>query len=871
MHRIGTALRTLCTGLLVLVALPAIAGQPAAAPASAPEPTALTFVVPSSSCDPSLNGASLELFVNQHRIATVPVRTDCGCAQLETSEFTFTAPEVLALLDPAACNTFRVAVPAGSLPVYVGDVRVRITSGAEREEICIYTPNDAETPIVVCGNDSCSMFDRGPVRRTWDPDIDGDGAPFGIGAGCDDCALAFDPTQADADGDGAGDPCDACAGAGAIDDDGDGVCSERDNCRFTPNADQGDADGDGAGDACDQCAGEGVDDFDGDGICLAQDDCPFDANADQADRDGDGAGDACDSCPDVADATQADVDVDGIGDVCDPIACIDFDGDGRGDPPASVPGPPQCGFDACPFDFDPEQVDSDGDGLGDACDFCFGDGEFDSDGDDVCDVDDVCPFRFDPEQTDTDGDGVGDRCDRCVGPGSRDSDGDGICNQLDICPFRADPGQADGDGDAVGDACDLCPLVYDPIDPLLGGQPDADFDDIGDACDPVDCIDYDGDGFGDDVFAANECAADNCLFTPNPDQADVDGDGWGDVCDDCPTAFNPGQLDYDIDGLGDACDPLFCVDADGDGFGNPGSPQNRCPDDDCPFTPDPLQQDRDGDGLGDVCDPCPDDTTGETDADGICNAVDNCPDRPNAGQEDADRDGIGDECDPCTDPDGDGFRTKFFPNPLPNACPIDDCPGVANPDQRDTDHDRLGDACDPNDGTLEIENARVWAPAPRAGQRRPRGRIQLRGRIRLAAPPDAFSVAQGLSVKVRDGRALDRTFTFTAAQCRTLASGRMRCRAGERRSLVADVVPLRRGTGQELVVTVRAKALDIARPFAPPLVVAVTERPGERPRGTDRLGVVAACTFTGGVPCAGPYGSARAAFLASPSASLTDP
>jgi hypothetical protein len=56
----------------------------------------------------------------------------------------------------------------------------------------------------------------------------------------------------------------------------------------------------------------------------------------------------------------------------------------------------------------------------------------------------------------------------------------------------------------------------------------------------------DGDGLGD--------VCDNCPDTPNADQADVDGDGVGDVCDNCPDTFNPGQEDFDEDGVGDACD-----------------------------------------------------------------------------------------------------------------------------------------------------------------------------------------------------------------------------------------------------------------------------------------------------------------------------
>jgi hypothetical protein len=40
----------------------------------------------------------------------------------------------------------------------------------------------------------------------------------------------------------------------------------------------------------------------------------------------------------------------------------------------------------------------------------------------------------------------------------------------------------------------------------------------------------------------------------NADQADTDGDGRGDVCDNCIDASNFNQADADGDGIGDACE-----------------------------------------------------------------------------------------------------------------------------------------------------------------------------------------------------------------------------------------------------------------------------------------------------------------------------
>ena len=129
---------------------------------------------------------------------------------------------------------------------------------------------------------------------------------------------------------------------------------------------------------------------------------------------------------------------------------------------------------------------------------------------------------------------------------------------------------------------------------------------------------------------------------------------------------NASQANADGDGTGDACDE--CTDTDADGFGDPGFPASTCAPDDCPAAADASQANADGDALGDACDACPNDARNDEDGDGVCRNVDNCPVAANAGQADVDGDGVGDACDDCRlTPDGA---------------------------QEDADADGRGDACD---------------------------------------------------------------------------------------------------------------------------------------------------------------------------------
>ncbi|MDH5389217.1 MAG: FG-GAP-like repeat-containing protein [Gammaproteobacteria bacterium] len=499
----------------------------------------------------------------------------------------------------------------------------------------------------------------------------------------------------------------------ALDTDGDGVVDISDNCPSPApdsiNADQADFDSDGLGDVCDDdddndgipdtyengyaflnplFAGDAVLDQDGDTINNLNEyrdgTDPSVFNVIPSDVDTDGIDDSIDNCVNNYNPDQINTDADSLGDVCDP----DDDGDGMSDVFELLYGLNPLLNDAA--------GDLDGDGITNLQEFIDNTDPTtapgtttDIDNDGVFDAYDNCPSTTNAGQIDTDGDGAGDACDT-------DDDNDTYADVIDAFPLDAtewldtdgdlvgnntDP---DIDGDGVANGSDAFPLD-------ASESVDTDGDLVGNNADGDD--DNDGVADGSDAFPLNSAEwldTDGDLTGNNAD-LDDDGDGVVDTADAFPLDATE-TLDTDLDGIGNNTDP----DMDGDGVAN-GSDAfpliaSESVDTDGDLIGNNADNDDDGDGMPDAFEllyslnPLVNDAAGDPDGDGVTNINEYLGGtNPNVINSDT------------TDTDGDGVTDV-----------TDNCPAVINATQLDTDGDGAGDACDSdddNDGVIDGNDA----------------------------------------------------------------------------------------------------------------------------------------------------------------------
>ncbi len=476
------------------------------------------------------------------------------------------------------------------------------------------------------------------------------------------------------------------ATATEVDSDADGVADSTDNCTSTANASQADANDDGAGDACD--------DTDGDGVLDDADNCRLVSNATQTDVDADGGGDACDSSTyelTISGLNDGDTvqDTESVTATFTPLTSIDqltmTSPTGFADTDADE-GIYTASLDTTTLTEDSTVTISFSGTAADGTNVAASIAVY------VDNNPNITTFTA-SESLITPGESVTlswvvdnfDSLSLSTGVSGLAASGSQIVSPTERTTYTLTATRGtltstssvtvdyDADSDGLGVDGDNCDTTAN------AGQADFNGDGEGDACD-----DTDSDGVLD--------ATDNCVSTANTSQADFNSDGAGDACDDtdsdtvmddtdnCVSTSNTSQADFNSDSQGDACD-----DTDSDTVMDDA--------DNCRTTSNLSQADYNTDGAGDACDDtdgdaCLDDVDAfredatectDTDSDTVGDNADNCDSTSNVSQADFNSDGQGDACDD-TDTDGTFDDT-------------DNCRELANADQTDFNSDGYGNAC----------------------------------------------------------------------------------------------------------------------------------------------------------------------------------
>ncbi|MEM6318519.1 MAG: lectin-like protein, partial [Bacteroidota bacterium] len=498
-------------------------------------------------------------------------------------------------------------------------------------------------------------------------------------------------------------------------------CGRSKTCSFTVKVN--------SGGSLDPCANKGGD-SDGDGICDNDDNCRFIKNADQADNDGDGIGNVCDDTPNGGGSGG------GAADDCKNLSVTGGDGkftvsgiksantkieyigagtgfaivlvcDGNCGNSKMVTGLSAGQYTVKvqtfnPYCFQEYTVNvTGGGGGGNPCDNRGGD----SDGDGICDNDDNCRFTRNADQADNDGDGIGNVCDDTPNGGGNGGGADDCKNlsvsggdgKFTVSGIKSSNTKIEyigaGTGYAIVLVCNGNCGNSKMVTGLSAGQYTVKVQTFNPYCfqeytvnvtggggggNP--CDNRGGDSDGDGVCDND----DNCRFTQNPDQADNDGDGIGNVCDDTPNGGGNGGGSADCDAVqATGGNGKITVTGANQGRHNKieiiGAATNFVPrlicDDNCTdllmidnvsgeitvkiqitgndgsycYTERVVNAGNSG-GGGNSCA----NRGGDSDGDGICDNDDNCRFTRNADQADNDGDGIGNVCDDTPNGGGGG-------------------------------------------------------------------------------------------------------------------------------------------------------------------------------------------------------------------------